>query len=140
MKRMLLGIPRLVMGCMLVSLCMGSWHFLHAEETQSGSQQESSVDLQIGWVDAVSDHEVVINDMAAPFDSITLYDQRGFLLDTRSLVAGQNVAYARRAGGMEIHLLDEKLRRRDSPQRVSQHDKTKTKKEVIRQVDGVWKN
>jgi anti-sigma28 factor (negative regulator of flagellin synthesis) len=78
--------------------------------------------------------------MAVPFDSITLYDQRGFLLNKRSLVAGQNVSYARQADGVEIHLLDEKLQRRESTERAAQRDKIETKKEAIQQVDGVWKN
>jgi len=145
-----LSIGRCFYICIGVVAVMGSWRVpLAIAEKEHGQIWASHVHDKIpaqmnrGWVDAVKDHEIVIDDMTYPVASMKIYDQKGFPGGKSSLSAGNHVAFKREEkGGTVVYLLSDKGQR---PQKMKastapQASISKGKKSPIRQVDGVWKN
>jgi hypothetical protein len=109
-------------------------------EPESEMAQVQETDMVTGWVDAVHEGVVVINDMSTPLSAVTLYDQKGFRRDPSSLAVDRYVAFKKEDGKLEIHLLDQKVKRPRDSVPSSADKKTGAQKEAVRQVNGVWKN
>ncbi|WP_448873867.1 hypothetical protein [Desulfobulbus propionicus] len=140
MKKMYSGSLVIMFMGLLLQVCLFLVADAHTQEIVPDSQPARPVKLHNGWIDAVNEERVVIDDMASPLSTVTVYDQKGFRRDASSLAAGQYVAFKREGGATEIHLLDGKGERPKSSDRAANKQVDSQQKEAIRQVDGVWKN
>ena len=111
-----------------------------AQESVPDQPKSAQAKLKTGWIDAVTKTDIVIDDLASPLSGVTVVDQNGFTVDVSSLVVGRYVAFNRDGEKTVIQLLAEKGKRPESPAEIITKDKLESKKESIRQVDGVWKN
>jgi len=111
-----------------------------AQESVPDQPKSTQEKFKTGWIDAITKTDIVIDDLASPLSGVTVVDQNGFTVDVSSLVVGRYVAFNRDGKKTVIKLLAEKGKRPESPTDIVSKDKLESKKENIRQVDGVWKN
>lgn len=132
----------LLVSCilLLVNIFLPSSGNVFAEEFASERPQGEQVIMQKGWVDALSEDMIVIDDLSSPLSSVTIYDQNGFIRRPSSLTVGQYIAFKRKSGKTVIHLLSEQVERPGSSRQASQSRNSGEEKKTIQQVDGVWKN
>jgi len=106
-------------------------------------QDKVPAQMNRGWIDAVKDHEIVIDDMTYPVASMKIYDHKGLAKGKSSLIVGRRVAFKRaEQGGTVVYLLNDMGQRpqKMEPSTAPRDSISKGKKSPIRQVDGVWKN
>lgn len=115
------------------------WQQAWAQEIVPEQPARNQVKMQTGWIDAITTTDIVIDDLDSPLSGVTVIDQNGFTVDVSSLVVGRYVAFNRDGEKTTIRLLAEKGKRPELPEGDASQTKLETKKDSIRQVDGVWK-
>jgi hypothetical protein len=131
-------------GALAGFLLVMSWQVRIAEAEEAISpdlQHEIDFQMTKGWIDAVSEQEVVIDDMSHSHSSLKVFDHKGLAKEKSSLKPGQFVAFVREEGGTRVYLLEGKGQRPERPELSTSSQTVERKKEpVVQKVDGVWKN
>ncbi|WP_319585229.1 hypothetical protein [uncultured Desulfobulbus sp.] len=121
-----------------------SWQLrIAAAEDAMPSDLQHEIEFQMtkGWVDAVSEQGVVIDDMSHSLSSLKVFDHKGLAKERSSLKPGQYVAFIREEDGTRVYLLEGKGDRPEPTELSTSSRTVETKKEPsVRKVDGVWKN
>ncbi len=131
-----------LLGSLMValSISLAPWQVALAQEVVPDPPAQNQVKLKTGWIDAITQTEIVIDDLASPLSGVTVVNQQGFAVSVSSLSIGRYVAFNRDGEKIVIHLLAEQQKRPDLPDDNASQPKRGGKKEGVRQVDGVWKN
>lgn len=114
-----------------------------AEESPTAETLTAEITSRMakGWVDAVDEHSIVIDDMSFRRATLKVYDMKGLAKDVSSLAPGRYVAFRREEGKAVVYLIEGKGERpRPQDEMLSPSQGKSKDNQNVKKIDGVWKN